>query len=403
MRKRVLVVAAGCYCTSNDRNAMPKRFLMCKPTTPSLSIFDSIRQSLGGKQETKGERLQRQSAFRKVFGSVVSEAAEGFGSSDNGLPLSSIGTANVTSASQAQSRGGGATGGNSGGNVVGGRLDQEKSFHPGTSAVPLTKLDSLFYDLEKRDSMLIAEEEELQSTQSGRSKKLKKNRRPISYEVQALRAAEERKVKEAVDKKEHDQQFDSLNMPRDGDNPNRRRAEWEYTPTPEHKALVLLLYRQLLKGLVDFKSVRRRSLIYYARTITRRRSQATEKLLIDECIEEMRRAIYVIQKNHNFTKTKEYEFDAMSMPKDTGQDVKTYMEEVYDPEVSRMQFSNITDVVPGQEDKHAQNLSPASGQHHFKDSKLGGGGADGSFKIQIKDEDMQRRPPPPPTFMQKKQ
>ncbi|EPY16466.1 hypothetical protein STCU_11235 [Strigomonas culicis] len=180
-------------------------------------------------------------------------------------------------------------------------------------------------------------------------------------------------------------------MPRDPTDAARPRAAWEYTPSDEHRSLVLLLYRQTLKGLVHFKSVRRRSLIAYARFAFRRRAAATEKLLIDECIEECRRAIYVIQKHHNFTDSKSYEYDIMTMPKNTGQDVKTYMEEVYDPEISRMQFQQFTDVQPGRESEHRQGLSPTSGAHHWRDQKDAK-----DFKVELREDDIVRRPPPPP-------
>lgn len=54
----------------------------------------------------------------------------------------------------------------------------------------------------------------------------------------------------------------------------------------------------------------------------------------------------------------------MTMPKDTGQDVKTYMEEVNDPEVSQAQFQNFTDVQPSTEYLHPQRLGPTGGRHH---------------------------------------
>nr|CCC90621.1 conserved hypothetical protein [Trypanosoma congolense IL3000] len=155
----------------------------------------------------------------------------------------------------------------------------------------------------------------------------------------------------------------------------------------------LLLYRNIIKGLVDFKSIRRRSLIAYCRFAFRRRSMATEKLLIDECIEEARRAIYVLQKHHNFTRTHTYEYDSMGIPRDTGQDVATYMEEVYDPELSRQQFQHFQDVQPGREYLHQQRgLGPTSGQHHWHEQR-----SSAEYRVEIREEDKALRPPPPPT------
>lgn len=180
------------------------------------------------------------------------------------------------------------------------------------------------------------------------------------------------------------------------------RESWEYDPSPEHKSLVLLMYRNCLKGLINLKSVRKRSLIAYCRMAFRKRSLATEKLLIDECIEEARRVVYVLQKNHNFTKSGEYEFDSMVLPKDTGQDVKTYMEDVYDPEVQKHEFARFQDVKPGQEQHHNQRLGPASGE--FQARRRGHKPVDdddddetpGNFKVRISDDDKVLRPPPPP-------
>lgn len=224
---------------------------------------------------------------------------------------------------------------------------------------------------------------------------------PLSYDIdvkKAARKSEEAKV--AVDEhyREH---FDENNMPRHPQDARRSRASWEMKITDDHRALVLLLYRHILKGLINFKSIRRRSLISYARLTFRRRAAATEKLLIDECIEEARRALYVIGKHHAFTETREYEYDSMTMPKDTGQDVKTYMEEVYDPEISRQQFQRISDVQPGKEHLHTQGLGPTSGPSQFRKNSSGGdgGGNGGAFKIEIKDEDKSLRPPPPPSMM----
>lgn len=189
-----------------------------------------------------------------------------------------------------------------------------------------------------------------------------------------------------------------------------RREVWEFEPTPEHKSLVLLLYRNILKGLVEFKSFRRRSLIAYARIVFRKRKVATEKLLIDECIEEARRAAYVIQKNHDFTKSGEYEYDSMGLPKDTNQDVKTYMEDIYDPEMSKQQFARFQDVIPGQEHLHKQNLGPSAGEHHWKGGNRGKRSEEeeasedanpltmssANYKVTISEEDKVFRPPPPP-------
>lgn len=213
---------------------------------------------------------------------------------------------------------------------------------------------------------------------------------PLSYDLEVRRRASRQQAALETEKEQREEIFDERNMPRDPHNPHRARESWEFTPTPEHKALVLLLYRNVLKGLIHFKSVRRRSLIAYARIIFRRRATATEKLLIDECIEEARRALYVLGKHHAFTHSREYEFDSMTMPKDTGQDVKTYMEDVYDPEVSRSQFQHFADVQPGKEHLHRQKLGPTSGEHHFGKSNAG------SFKPEIKEEDKALRPPPPP-------
>lgn len=180
------------------------------------------------------------------------------------------------------------------------------------------------------------------------------------------------------------------------------RKEWEFEPTPEHRSLILLLYRHLLKGLLQYKSVRRRSMMAYARMITRRRAKATEKLLIDECVEEVRRAIYVLEKHRSFSETREYFFDSMALPKDTGQDVKTFMEEVYDPEVSKQEFAHIQDVVPGKEQYgNQQGLGPAGsakGKQQSPEEMPGTGAKDKfSYRAMIKDEDKAMRPPPPPT------
>lgn len=101
-----------------------------------------------------------------------------------------------------------------------------------------------------------------------------------------------------------------------------------------------------MKELQVFASIRRRSFLCYARQEFRRRGKATEKLLIDECIEQARRAVYVLDKHNKMKTTGKYEFDSMFLPKDTGQDVKTYMEEIYDPAISRQQFAHIKDPTP---------------------------------------------------------
>lgn len=218
-----------------------------------------------------------------------------------------------------------------------------------------------------------------------------RSRMPISYDIQVRHAAREREARERATQREHESMFDRLNMPRHPHDAHRKRAEWEFTPTAEHKSLILTLYRQLLKGLMHFKSIRKRSMITYTRICFRRRAQATEKLLIDECVEECRRAIYIMQKHHNFTLQRTYEFDSMSLPKDTGQNVKEYMENVYDPEVSRMQLQHFADVKPGREDEHKQGLGPTSSSHHWRD-----GPKSTDMRPQIRDEDKVFRPPPPP-------
>jgi hypothetical protein len=140
----------------------------------------------------------------------------------------------------------------------------------------------------------------------------------------------------------------------------RLLEHWEFEPTAGHRSLVILLYREILKGLLEFPSVRKRSLIAWCRIAFRRRGKATEKLLIDECIEEARRAVYVIQKHNDSKKSREYKYDDMFMPKDTGQDVQTYMEEVYDPAASKASFEQVKDVEPGKEHEHRQSLRGAN-------------------------------------------
>lgn len=218
---------------------------------------------------------------------------------------------------------------------------------------------------------------------------------PLAYDLEIRRAAQLQAAQQKKQNQEFSKGFDALNMPCGPEkmDPNRKLASWEMKITPEHRSLVLLLYRHILKSLVHFKSIRRRSLIAHTRLTFRRRANATEKLLIDECVEEARRAMYVLGKHHAFTETRHYEYDSMTMPKDTGQDVKTYMEEVYDPEVSRQQFQHFSDVQPGKEHLHAQKLSPTSGQHHFGDSSKR---YSAGFPTEIKEEDKVLRPPPPP-------
>ncbi|KAG5510806.1 hypothetical protein JKF63_07878 [Porcisia hertigi] len=302
----------------------------------------------------------------------ISEGALGLGSNDVGQPMANEasealdGTGTSTASyRQASMNGTGRCG------VSDGQTFQVGSAIAPGSTVPMQAIDEIL--MERAEHL------------TGPS------RRPISYDLSIHRAARAREAKQRRDSENFLQHFDEQNMPRNPLDPHRQRADWEFTPTPEHKSLVLLLYRNVLKGLINYKSVRRRSMIAYARMCFRRRAMATEKLLIDECIEECRRSIYVLEKHHNFTKTGTYEFDTMTLPKDTGQDVKTYMEEVYDPEQSRMQFQNFSDVQPGKEHLHRQGLGPTSGAHHWKNQKSSEG-----FKVEIRDEDRVLRPPPPP-------
>ncbi|KAG5486460.1 hypothetical protein LSCM4_07391 [Leishmania orientalis] len=302
----------------------------------------------------------------------ISEAAMGLGGGDVGQPMANeaFEALEGTGASTASYRQAGVNG-------IGQRgVGHSQSFHAGGSGAPGSTVPK-----QPIDDILIERAAHLTGP----------NRRPLSYDLEIHRAARAREATQMQASEEHLRQFDEQNMPRNPHDPNRERASWEFTPTPEHKSLVLLLYRNVLKGLVNYKSVRRRSMIAYARMCFRRRAMATEKLLIDECIEECRRSIYVLEKHHQFTKTGTYEFDSMTLPKDTGQDVKTYMEEVYDPEQSRMQFQNFTDVQPGREHLHRQGLGPTSGPHHWKDQRSSEG-----FKVEIRDEDRALRPPPPP-------
>ena len=165
-----------------------------------------------------------------------------------------------------------------------------------------------------------------------------------------------------------------------------------------------MLYRRLLKELVQYKSVRKKSLITFARLSFRRRGNATEKLLIDECIEEARRAIYILDKHNQFHVTKEYKFDDMYLPKDTGQDVEAYMEEVFDPIAARGQWGELG------HDQIAPNEGIAAergAQNPLHDSKTlwGGGGTEKLRQQRLKkkfEEETERaaptnfRPPPPP-------
>jgi hypothetical protein len=163
-----------------------------------------------------------------------------------------------------------------------------------------------------------------------------------------------------------------------------RKEWWEFDPTPEHRSLVLMLYRATLKELLTFKSMRRRSLTAHCRFTYRNRAKVTEKLLIDECIEEARRAVYVLTKHNNYQKTGEYEYDSMFLPKDTGQDVGKFMDEVYDPSVGKQQYSKVSDVVPGREDLHQAENRERVKKHRDL------------FRQTIKDEDKLFRPPAPP-------
>lgn len=338
------------------------RRLALQPTRPLL-FFSWLGQSSAHRG---GPESSLRAAAKDTF---ISEAAMGLGRQDVGQPMANEaheaieGTGNSTASYRQAGVDGRAGRGMHGTGSGGGAA-------PG-STVPKQPIDDI---LMERAAHLTGP-----------------NRCPVSYDLEAHRNARIREAEAQQATAAHLRDFDELNMPRRPSDPRRNRAAWEFTPTPEHRALVLLLYRNVLKGLVNYKSVRRRSMIAYARMCFRRRAMATEKLLIDECIEECRRAIYVLEKHHNFTKTGNYEFDTMTMPKDTGQDVKTYMEEVYDPEQSRMQFQNFTDVQPGKEHLHRQGLGPTSGAHHWKDQKSSEG-----FKVEIRDEDKALRPPPPP-------
>ena len=160
---------------------------------------------------------------------------------------------------------------------------------------------------------------------------------------------------------------------------------WEFVPSADHKALVLSLYRATLKELIVFKSIRRRSLTMHCRLTYRKRARATEKLLVDECVEEARRAVYVLTKHNNMSKTGNFEFDSMYLPKDTGQDVPRYMEEIYDPAVGKQHAAKANDVVPGKEDLHQSDMKAR--QEHARSM----------FSSTIREEDHVFRPPPPPS------
>jgi hypothetical protein len=173
----------------------------------------------------------------------------------------------------------------------------------------------------------------------------------------------------------------------------RLREDWEYVPTPEHRSLVLTLYRQTLKSLLNIKSVRKRSLIMYTRLAFRKRAQATEKLLIDECIEEVRRNLMILGKMETMTRTGEYEFDTTGLPKDTGQDVKSYMEEMYDPEVTKQYLMATQDVTPQNEAEYKGKLSPKYTKEEYE-AKFG------HMKSPAISKDfVDMRPPPPPQGM----
>ncbi|GET86184.1 hypothetical protein, conserved [Leishmania tarentolae] len=341
---------------------------LCAPLQAShrLFFFSWLSQSSGrSRSATSTWRTQAQSTF-------ISEGAMGLGGGDVGSPMANEASEAMdgTGTSTASYRQAGLS------HTAGHGIGNGQPIQAGRVAAPGSTVPK-----QPVDDILIERAAHLTGP----------SRRPLSYDLEIQRAARAREAALKHASQEHLLHFDEQNMPRNPQDPNRPHASWEFTPTPEHKSLVLLLYRNVLKGLMNYKSVRRRSMIAYARMCFRRRALATEKLLIDECIEECRRSIYVLEKHHNFTKTGTYEFDSMTLPKDTGQDVKTYMEEVYDPEQSRIQFQNFTDVQPGKEHLHRQGLGPTSGSHHWKDQRSSEG-----FKVEIRDEDKALRPPPPP-------
>jgi hypothetical protein len=120
----------------------------------------------------------------------------------------------------------------------------------------------------------------------------------------------------------------------------------------------------------------------------RKRSVATEKLLIDECIEESRRILMHLGRLDSFSKTGEYEFDTTGLPKDTGQDVKTYMEEIYDPEVSKMYLMATQDVTPANEAEHTGKFRPSKEEREAKIAQM--------QCTTVRDDLHGMRPPPPP-------
>lgn len=174
------------------------------------------------------------------------------------------------------------------------------------------------------------------------------------------------------------------------------REPWEYEPSYDHKVLVLTMYRNCLKGLLNFKSVRKRTMITFCRMTFRKRGKATEKLLIDECIEEARRAIFVLSKCHTFSKTGDYEFDSMCLPKDTQQNVKSFMEEQYEPYISKQYIAANADVVPGKEDKHVNKPQRTRQETVEAVKSFIENNSDGDT---ISTSQKQFRPPPPPTSM----
>ena len=163
-----------------------------------------------------------------------------------------------------------------------------------------------------------------------------------------------------------------------------RREYWEYEPTPQHRSLVLMLYRKLLKELLQFQSRRKKSLIAYCRLAFRKRAKATEKLLIDECIEEARRSIYVLDKHNQMGKTKEFKFDDMGLPQDTGQDVKTYMEEVFDPAAARGTYGDLThdSIAPNEAVQMMKDAEKMPHQAQARSSNLWGSNESTSSVIQ---------------------
>ena len=103
----------------------------------------------------------------------------------------------------------------------------------------------------------------------------------------------------------------------------------------------------------------------------------------------------LLGKMHEFTRTGEFMFDSTGLPKDTGQDVKTFMEEMYDPEVSKQFMMATQDVQPGNEDKHSGKLSPHLTAEEFKAKFSSMRDVEDRVTDDIKD----MRPPPPPGNM----